>query len=113
VTDPVVMGKMLDAAKIVSGWVESVEAHARTMALAGTIPQGYKLQEQSGKRAVSDLQGLFSASGLTAEEFLPCCSATLTKIRAALGKGKKQFDEFITPFTTSGKPTVSLVKEKE
>lgn len=103
IDDPDTMGKMLAAAGIIQGWVDSVKFHAKQNAMMGITPTGYDLGKGRISREVTDIQGLFEASGLSAEEFLSCCDVGITKLRKKLGKNT---DNILAPYSdaTMGEP---------
>lgn len=81
ISDPVEMGKALKIARIVSDWAESVEHHAKEMAVKqGKIPIGFKLQSRRGNRFISNLQEAFSRSTLPQEKFFEACEVKLSKL---------------------------------
>lgn len=76
--DPVEMGKALTLARLMQKWVDSVEHHARTMALkAGALPAGYVIKTRQGRQMIGDVEAAFSRCGLDQANFLKCCEVKL------------------------------------
>lgn len=94
VSDPALMGRMLEVAAIIKPWCEAVRSHATEMALSGQPIPGYHIGYISGKRGVASPSEVFAAlphasgatgedspweggelPGITAEELLTCCGS--------------------------------------
>lgn len=78
ITTPTEMSKALSLAKVLKGWCEAVEFHAKEMAIKDgvTIP-GYELKSKAGKSSCANVIGAYNELSLTAEEFLQCCDVRL------------------------------------
>lgn len=69
------MGQALKIARTLSDWCESVEFHAKEMAVKqGKVPEGFELKSRQGNRYIADLPGAFQAVSLPQAEFLKACS---------------------------------------
>jgi hypothetical protein len=98
VTDPRQMGQMMDIARVVECWAESVKFHARKrMVEDGWSVPGYELAKRSGK-TIKDVNAVYAASGLTPSDFLACCEVQTGKLEKrfaeaaglSLAKAKKE-----------------------
>lgn len=131
ITKPEEMAKALALAKHLTTWAKAVEFKAREMAIKqGLKIPGWKLAPTNGKRFCTDLQGAFTASGLSIEDFLACCdvrfgtskknpnkkglenvyhkSAGLPSLAAA----KKELKGKLAPFIQQGQGGFTLKPEK-
>lgn len=73
-TSPEEMGKALRLARCIKEWAESVEYHAKEMAIKqGVVPAGFKLQSRQGARFVASVADAFPRCGLPQDEFLRAC----------------------------------------
>lgn len=78
------MGKALRIARVVSEWCESVEHHAKEMAIKlGMVPTGFSIQHRQGNRFITSLNDAFARSGLPQEAFLGACEIKLSKLAEA------------------------------
>jgi hypothetical protein len=69
------MGMALKIARTLSDWCESVEFHAKEMAVKqGKVPEGFELKSRQGNRYVADLVAAFQAISLPQAEFLKVCT---------------------------------------
>lgn len=114
------MGKALRIARVVKEWCESVEFHAKEMAIKqGMVPTGFKLQSRQGNRFVSDLGQAFALSGLSQEKFLESCEVKLSKLVDAYAEvnvmkkkpAEKALEAKLGSVIQRKKPSESLVKE--
>lgn len=72
---PQEMGLALKIARTLSKWCESVEHHAKEMAVKkGKIPVGFKMSTRRGNRYITDVIEAFKKTALPQEEFLKTCS---------------------------------------
>lgn len=115
------MGKALRIARTVAEWCESVEHHAKDMAIKkGIIPAGFKVQNRQGNRYVASLPDAFAKAGLPQDKFLAACEIKLSRLAeaymAANGMKKAPAERELEAKlgdTIQRKPsTVSLVLEK-
>ena len=115
------MGKALRLARQLSDWCESIEHHAKEMALKqGQIPVGFKVQTRQGNRFVSSVTDAFPLVGLPQAEFLKACDvkpSSLFEAYAAFNGLKKATAEKEVERKLGDKmqrkpSTVSLVVEK-
>ena len=111
ISDPRVMARCLDCAKILKEWVDAVNFHAVDMATNGVEIPGYKLATRAGRRTVSDALAAFGTvqESMSAEDFIACCGSVsldkLTdKISADAPRGEKQKtkDAVLTRLTEEG-----------
>lgn len=74
ITDPAEMNKAIHIARAVSTWAESVEFHAKRMALKEGIDfDDFYVQARKGNRYITSLDEAFSRVTMPQEEFLKCC----------------------------------------
>jgi len=74
IKSPQEMGKALDIARCLGDWCESVEHHAKEMAVKlGLVPFGYKLQDRRGNRFITDVSEAYVRAGIPQAEFLKAC----------------------------------------
>lgn len=85
VINPEVMANLLIKAKMVKKWVESVEFHAKSMAMANGGLPGFKLRETKGHREISDAQKAFNliCAYMTPEEFMVHCGVSVASLETA------------------------------
>lgn len=111
ITDPSMMARCLEAAKVLKEWCESVTFHATEMALNGAEIPGFKLAKRAGKRSIGDALAAYGAvrDMLSPEEFMECCGnvrldALGDKISALAPRGQKQKakDDVISRLTEDG-----------
>lgn len=77
ITDPAIMARCLEAAKVLKGWCEAVTAAATDMAICGAELPGFHLATRNGKRSIGDAVAAYGAlkDKLSLEEFLSCCGS--------------------------------------
>lgn len=123
ITDPVAMGKLLQLAKLAGKWADSIEYHAKSMALKGTDVAGFKLQVRKGRRHVADPQRAFDllSAHFTLPEFIEFCNLEVGKLEEAfvtrmrekqkvtIAAAKGQFETLLLPVLERGDSSVSLV----
>ena len=111
ITDPRLMAHCLDVAKILKGWVESVNFHALEMALKGAEIPGYRLASRAGRRSITDVLAAYGSvrDSISLEDFLTCCTgvkldALTETISADAPHGQKQKtkDDLISKLTGDG-----------
>lgn len=69
------MGLALKIARTLAKWCESVEHHAKEMAIKkGIVASDFELFSRKGNRYISDVIEAFQKAGLPQEEFLKTCS---------------------------------------
>jgi hypothetical protein len=74
-TDPNQMAKAFWMAKKLKKWCESVEKHAKDMAITQGLPvPGTKVCVRSGSNSVKDVSHAYRLSGLSTGDFFSCCS---------------------------------------
>ena len=86
ISTAVEMGKALRLAKLMEKWCESVHYHAQKLAESGIVPDGFEYSRRAGSRYITDIQKAFERSGLTAEEFMACCSVGVGDLSEAIAK---------------------------
>lgn len=97
-SDPDAMGKLLTFAKMVKKWVDSVEYHAKALALrSGGLP-GYHLRPRKGNRTINDAQKCYDLLSLylTPTEFIAACKVDVGALEEAFIKERKEADSTIT-----------------
>lgn len=105
ISDPKMMATALQIAGVAESWAKSVKYHAKQLAMNGAEIPGYELKDGKNNRSLPDIMTAWKASGLSAEEFLSCCSVSVSNIEKILaGKlgyktvGKKVKNEFNARF---------------
>lgn len=69
------MGLALKIARTLGDWCESVEFHAREMAVKqGLVPTGFQLKSRQGNRVIEDVTAAFQRANLPQAEFLKACT---------------------------------------
>ncbi len=120
ITDATEMGKALRLARHVADWVESVEFHAREMAIKqGQLPDGFALKSRRGNRYIDKISDAFILINLPQAEFLSSCEsnlARLTEVYAAFhgltkAAAKKELARKLGE-TIQRKPTTQYLKEQ-
>lgn len=115
------MGKALCLARQLSDWCESVEFHAKEMALKkGMMPTGFKLQQRQGNRFVSSVSDAFPLAGLPQAEFLKACDCKPSALFEAYAifnqlpkaTAEKEVCRKLGDVLQHKQSTVSLVAEK-
>lgn len=111
ISDPAMMARCLDCAKVLKEWIESVNFHALDMALNGSEIPGYKVMSRAGRKTISDALAAYGAvkDDMTAEEFIECCGSVSieslgNKVSANAPRGQKQKskDELVSRLTEDG-----------
>lgn len=120
ITDPRQMAIVLDVANYLSNWSDAVKAHARKAAIDGMEIPGYRLKDGRAVRKFVNIADAFNASGLEADEFLGCCTASVPDVEKVLIKksglkGKAAKDEFerimgCVVVKNSGAPTLAKME---
>ena len=121
ITDPGTLSKMLTVAKLVSKWCESVEHHAKEMVIKKGIPlPGWRVQERSGARIITDLTKAYNALALDPMVFLGCCTGKITNLEEAYAaahklkasEAKKKVAALLEAVVRPGDKQAFLVREK-
>lgn len=69
------MGMALKIARTLSDWCESVEFHAKEMAVKqGIVAKGFNLNTRKGNRFIDDVMAAYQKANLPQEEFLKSCT---------------------------------------
>jgi hypothetical protein len=69
------MGMALKIARTLSDWCDSVEFHAKEMAVKqGIVAQGFTINTRKGNRFIDDVVTAYQKAGLPQEEFLKTCT---------------------------------------
>lgn len=111
ISDPIQMAKALRMARMIKQWAEGVEHHAKEMVnKQGLLLPGFKLQRRQGVRTVTDTAQALLLSGLSAEQFIACCTAKVGELEKALGKEGMQKLETVLK---RGPEQAFFVEEKE
>lgn len=75
------MGKALRLARHIADWCESVEHHAKELAVkSGLVPEGFKLQTRQGNRFIANIAECFARAGLPQDTFLSACEVKLSAL---------------------------------
>lgn len=87
ITNPKMMAKALELAKICENWAQSVKHHAKEMALNGTNIPGYEITTRANRiYREEDVPDVFRVSGFTSEEFISCCKVSPSKIEKKMAE---------------------------
>lgn len=106
------MAKALRLARFLASWCESVEHHAKVMAIKnGEVIPGFSVSSRAGNRFVKDLPMALGLSGLTPDEFLKCCTAKIGELEKKLGK--KKCAELLEPVIGRASEQYFLTEEKQ
>lgn len=69
------IGQALKIARTLADWCESVEYHAKELAIKqGIVATGFKLTSRKGNRFITDVKEAFRLASLPQEEFLKACT---------------------------------------
>lgn len=97
ISDPRLMARCLDCAKVLKEWCDAVNYHAVDMAANGVEIPGYKLGTRAGRRTIPDALAAYAllSGRISLEDFLSCCgSVSLDKLSDTLSasapRGEKQ-----------------------
>jgi hypothetical protein len=75
------MGKALKLARQLAHWCESVEFHAKEMAVKeGAIPSGFKIQQRQGNRFIPSVSDAFGRMAMPQGEFLKACEVKFSRL---------------------------------
>lgn len=121
--DPEVMGSLLTKAKMIKKWAESVEYHAKMMAIRNGGLPGYKLRPTKGRRSISDPQKAYDLlCGYFAPlDFMKHCEINIGSLedafvaarRAAdkltVAQAKSEFETTLLPVIVRGQESQTLV----
>lgn len=86
ITDPAQMAKALAVAEILEDWSKSVKHHAKELARGGAVIPNYTLKPGRERREIIDILSGYKASGMTADEFLSCCSVSVPDLEKLVAK---------------------------
>lgn len=97
ISDPRMMARCLDCAKILKEWADAVNFHAADMAANGIEIPGYKLTTRAGRRTIPDALAAYGMlqDRMSLEDYLSCCGsvsidALTDKVSAHAPRGEKQ-----------------------
>ncbi len=79
----------LKLAKILEGWTEAMKTRAREWCSEGYALDDFKISEVKGSRSITDSNAAWKVTedyGVTLEEYLNCCSATLGQVTDLIGE---------------------------
>lgn len=118
ILEPPHLAKALKFARALKPWMEAIERHAKEAVDSGIELEGFKSQQRTTPRKVTDLAAAFAASGLTNEEFVNCCTLKLTELVKAFAEAnglkqaeaKRQINERLADVFVEGTKYNSLVK---
>lgn len=88
-TDPRMLGQVLDLVPMIEDWAKQVRSHALDMARQGVDIEGYHLATRNAARTIKDVLLAWEVAeelGVPLEEFLPSCSIAIGKYDAAIRK---------------------------
>jgi hypothetical protein len=86
ITDPLVMARALQVARVMEKWCESVRHHALKMRLSGVEIPGHELRTRSGNRKINDALAAWGVvrDSVEPDRFIACCDVSLTKLEDAV-----------------------------
>jgi hypothetical protein len=82
ITDPSVMARALQVARVMEKWCESVRHHAIKMRLSGVEIPGHELRTRSGNRKITDALAAWGVvrDHVEPDRFIACCEVSLAKL---------------------------------
>ena len=82
ITDPSVMARALQVARVMEKWCESVRHHALKMRLSGVEIPGHELRTRSGNRKITDALAAWGVvrDHVDPDRFIACCEVSLAKL---------------------------------
>lgn len=82
ITDPTMMARALQVARVMEKWCESVRHHALKMRLAGVEIPGHELRTRSGNRKITDALAAWGVvrERVEPDRFIACCEVSLAKL---------------------------------
>jgi len=82
ITDPSVMARALQVARVMEKWCESVRHHALKMRLSGVEIPGHELRTRSGNRKITDALAAWGVvrDRVEPDRFIACCEVSLAKL---------------------------------
>jgi hypothetical protein len=82
ITDPSIMARALQVARVMDKWCESVRHHALKMRLSGVEIPGHELRSRSGNRKITDALAAWGAvrDRIDPDRFIACCEVSLAKL---------------------------------
>jgi len=112
ITDGSEMAKALKLSRFMKAWCESVDHHAREMAVKnGEVIPGFSVAKRAGAREVTVPTKAYELCGLPLDRFLSCCTAKVTALEKLVGA--KKFKEIESEFVKRKSDQYYLVEEKE
>jgi hypothetical protein len=86
ITDPSVMARALQVARVMEKWCESVRHHALKMRLSGVEIPRHELRTRSGNRKINDALAAWGVvrDRVEPDRFIACCDVSLTKLEDAV-----------------------------
>jgi hypothetical protein len=86
ITDPSVMARALQVARVMEKWCESVRHHALKMRLSGVEIPRHELRTRSGNRKINDALAAWGVvrDRVEPDLFIACCDVSLTKLEDAV-----------------------------
>lgn len=115
------MGLALKIARTLGDWCESVEFHAKELALKqGIVAEGYKLASRQGNRFIDDIGAAFQKSSLPQEVFLKACSVRPKQLFDLYAEfhglkkapAEREVERRLGDTIKRKEPSVSLIEEK-
>jgi len=120
-TDPNQMAKAYWMAKKLKKWCESVEKHAKDMAITQGMPvPGTKVCVRGGSNSVKDVSEAYRLSQLSIDDFFSCCFFSMSKLIDLVAKtegikkseAKAKVEELLQPTLVRGRGTKYLQLSK-
>jgi hypothetical protein len=121
ITDPNQMAIVYRVAEHVGKWADAVKAYARNAALNGMRIPGYELTNGKKTKTFNDIEAAYERSGLSSEDFMACCTVSVTQVEKAMAKAsglkgkaaKTAFEEAMgdTVLVKENAPTLKAVSD--
>lgn len=82
ISDPSVMARALQVARVMEKWCESVRHHALKMRLSGVEIPGHELRTRSGTRKINEALAAWGVvrGHVEPDRFIACCEVSLAKL---------------------------------
>lgn len=114
---PMIIANVLKLIPLIEQWASAVKEYALAEALAGNVPEGFKLVEGRSVRVIENPEGLAETLSAISEDiaqgiYRPRELKSLTDLEKLVGK--KRFNEMAKPYIVkpAGKPTLAPVTDK-
>jgi len=86
IQEPETMGVAKRVRDVLSKWCDSVDHHAKVMAMRGETIPGYSLSNPRKTEYITDIVTAYKATELSPDEFLSCCKVSVPDLRKAVAE---------------------------